>query len=51
MVYIHNRILLSTKNEQNNAICPNMDGTRDSHTELSQKEKDKHYMVAHISGI
>ena len=30
---IHNGILLSHKKEQNNAICSNMDGTRDSHTE------------------
>ena len=31
------------KKEQNNAICRNMDATRDSHTEceVSQKEKDK----------
>ena len=31
-VYIHNGILLSHKKEQNNAICSNMGGTRDSHT-------------------
>ena len=31
-VYIHNGILLSHKKEQHNAICSNMDGTRDSHT-------------------
>ena len=29
--YIHNGILLATK-KQNNAICSNMDGTRQSHT-------------------
>ena len=28
-----NGILLSHKKEQNNAICSNMDGTRESHTE------------------
>ena len=33
VVYIHNGILLSHKKEQNNAICNNMDGTRDSHPE------------------
>ena len=33
MVNIHNGILLNHKKEQNNAICSNMDGTRDSHTE------------------
>ena len=31
-VYIHNEILLSHKKQPNNAICNNMDGTRDSHT-------------------
>ena len=32
MVHIYNGILLSHKKGQNNAICSNMDGTRDSHT-------------------
>ena len=31
-VYIHNGILLSHKKEQNNAICSNIDGTRDPYT-------------------
>ena len=45
-VYIHNGILLIHKKEQNNAICSNMDGTRDSHlSEISQKEKDKYHMI------
>ena len=42
VVHIHNRILLSHKKEQNNAICSNMDATRNYHTKWSQKEKDKH---------
>ena len=33
MVDIQNGTLLSHKKEQNNAICGNMDGTRDSHAE------------------
>ena len=32
MWYIYNGILLSHKKEQNNAICSNMDATRDYHT-------------------
>ena len=32
VLYIHSGILLSHQKEQNNAICSNMDGTRDSHT-------------------
>ena len=31
VVYIYNGILLSHKKEQNNAICSNMDATRDYH--------------------
>ena len=51
MVYIHNGILLTHKIEQNNAICSNMDGTRDSHSDVSQKEKDKYHMILIISVI
>ena len=40
-VYIHNGILLSHKREQNNAICSNMDETRDSHTEWSKSESER----------
>ena len=32
VVHIYNAILLSHKKEQNNAICSNMDATRDCHT-------------------
>ena len=40
MVYIHNGILLSHKG-QNNAICSNMDGTRDSDTKLNKSERER----------
>ena len=40
VVYIHNGIL-SHKKEQNNAICSNMDGTRDSHIEWSKSERER----------
>ena len=33
VVHIYNGILLSHKKEQDNAICSNMDGRRDCHTE------------------
>ena len=37
VVHIYNGILLShLKQEQNNAICSDMDGPRDCHTEWSQ---------------
>ena len=41
-VYIHNGILLSHKKEQNNAICSNRDGTRDSHTESEIERRIPH---------
>ena len=38
VVCIYNGILLSHKKEWNNAICSNMDTTRDYHTKWSQKD-------------
>ena len=40
-IYIRNRILLGHKREQTNAICSNRDGTRDSHTEWNQSERER----------
>ena len=51
VVHIYNGILLSPKKEWNSAICSNMDGPRDGHTELSQTEKDKYHMLSLICGI
>ena len=39
--HIYNGILLSHKNEQNNAICSNMDGPRDSHAEWSKSDRER----------
>ena len=42
----HNGISLGHVKETNNAICSNMDGPRDCHTdERNQIEKDKHHMI------
>ena len=41
VVYIHNGILLSHKKEWHNAICSNMDGTRESHTEWNESERQR----------
>ena len=46
VLYIHNGILFSHKKEQNNAICSNMDGTGDSNTKWSKKEKHKYHMIS-----
>ena len=51
MVHIHNGILLSHKKEPNNAICNNIDATRDSHTMQSKSERDKYHMISFICGI
>ena len=39
-VHIYNGILLSHRKGQNNAICSNMDGTRNSHTKWSKSERE-----------
>ena len=41
VVHTHNGILLSHKKEWNNAICSNMDATRDSHTKWSKSERER----------
>ena len=41
VVHIHNGILLSHKKEQNNAICSNIDGPRDCHTEWSKSDTER----------
>ena len=44
VVHIFNGILESYKDEWNDAICSNMDRTRDYDTQWSQTVKDKYYM-------
>ena len=39
-IYIYNGILFSHKKEWNNAICSNMDGLRDCHTEWSKSDRE-----------
>ena len=39
--HTHNKILLSHKKEWNNAICSNMDGPRDYHTEWSKPDRER----------
>ena len=41
VVHIYDGILLSNKKEQNNAICSNMDGPRDCHTEWSNSDTER----------
>ena len=49
VAHIYNGILLSHK-KQNNAICSNMDGPRDYHTERSKSDRERQisYDIAHM---
>jgi len=40
-VHRYNGILFSHKKEWNNAICSNMDGPRDCHTEWSKSDRER----------
>ena len=52
VVHIYNGILLSNKKEQNCAICRDVDGPRDCHTEWSKSEGEKQISyLTHIYGI
>ena len=44
MEYIYNGILLSHKKEQYNAICSNISGLRDYHTEWGETKKDAYHI-------
>ena len=41
VVYIYSGILLRDKKEWNNAICSNMDGSRDYNTKWSKSERER----------
>ena len=48
VVHIHNAIILNHTKEQNCAICKDMDGPRDCHTEGSKSEKQIWYIKAYM---
>ena len=50
VVHICNGISLIHKKEQNNAICSNMDGPRDDHTEWSKSDRERQisYDIAYM---
>ena len=50
ILYIYNGILLSHK-KWNNAICSNMDGTRNYDTKWTYTMKDKHHMMSLTCGV
>ena len=48
----HNGIQLSLKEEQNQAICSDMEGIRDAHTKGSNSERESQYpRISLISGL
>ena len=49
--HIYNGILLSHKKEEICAICRDMDGPRDFHTEGSKSEREKYYILMHTCGL
>ena len=51
VVHTYDVILLSHKKQQNCAICRDMDGPRDGHTEWSKSEREKYYILRHICKI
>ena len=51
MAHIYNRILLSHKKEWNNAICSNMDGPRDYHTNWSKSERQISYDITYMYNL
>ena len=48
LVHISNGILLSHEKEWNNAICSNVDGSRDYHTKWSKSERGTPYDVTYM---
>ena len=50
VVHIYNGLLLSYKKELNNAICSEMDGPRDCHTECSKSDRERQisYDIAYM---
>ena len=48
VVHRYNGILLSHQKEWKNAICSNMDGSRDYHTKRSQKETNAIWYHLHV---
>ena len=48
MVHIYNGIVLSHKKEWNNAICSNMDASRDYHTKWSKSERQIPYDITYM---
>ena len=48
MVHIYNGILLSHKKEWNNAICNDMDGPRDCHSDWNKSDTKTNIIWYHL---
>ena len=51
VVPLYNGLLLSHEKEQNCAICRDMIGHRDCHTDWSKSESEKYHILMQICGI
>ena len=53
VVHVYKERLLNPKKEQNNAICSNMDGTTDCHSEWSKSDTERQisYDITHMWNI
>ena len=51
VVHIHNGTTVSNKKEWDDAVCGNMDGSRDCHNKWSKSGKDKYHIISPICGI
>ena len=45
VVHVYDGVLLGYKKEWNNAICSDMDGPKDCHTEWRKSDKDEYHIV------
>ena len=53
VVYMYNGILLSHEKEWNNAICSNMDGPGDCHTEWNKPDRESQilYVIIYMQNL
>ena len=50
VVHVYDGVLLGYKKAWNNAICSDMDGPKDCHTEWRKSDKDEYHMILFMCG-
>ena len=51
VIHLYNGILLIHKKEWNNAICSNMDTSRDYHTKWNKSEEQIRYDITYMQNL